>query len=302
MATRGLPAVYLLSEGGQGGDGHDGSSGGGGGGHGGDADSIFVDDPSKFTGGFAPGAWDITLSRADAPAFLLQSIGGDGGDGVHKNGKGGNGGDSGDIWIFDSGQKRTVSTDGDRSPGLDALSLAGAGGKGDQKGDGGVDGLAGQVSIAGIWDMAIQGNEAPGIVAISHGGAGGGGGSKGSGGGSGTGGSVSLGIRGDNGIETDGYESPGILAQSIGGRAGAAGDEKGFSFVHFATSGGSAGDGGGVKVASSESITTRGDGSDAIKAEHRGWRRFQAVLFRKRRRWRWRLACQAADYQSCSTA
>ncbi len=203
------------------------------GGRGGDAGSAG----DVVAHGGTTGLRTITTLGDSAPAFLAKSIAGSGANGGSgKNfgdgGAGGFGGTAGDVSI--SGQW-DISTSGDNSAGIAALSLGGPGGQG---GDGG-------------WCCDTSG---------------------GGGGASGPSGDVTVTLEsGSKGINTNGTGSHAILAQSIGGHAGSARTSDSL-VVSFAASAGSAGAAGDVTVTNSDGapITTEGNEAVAIFAQSIG--------------------------------
>lgn len=279
MTATDSAALALVSQGGMGGQGHDGGTEGGAGGWGGQAGNLTIDTAGALNISVKDGSGASLSNAANPPitaAIALLSAGGDGGLGHagQKQSFGGTGGNGGWITVNDSDALRTLTTDLAISPGIAALSLGGAGGAGEKnKGMGGGGGFGYPVSIQGDWDIQTSADQSAGMVAVSHGGAGGDG--HETGGNSGNAAQVTVKLddaacRGPSCIKTSGSDSPGILAQSVGGRAGAADLAKGFHFVNFATSGGSAGNGLDVTVETHAAITTDGDGSDTIKAQSIG--------------------------------
>ncbi|MEM9630577.1 MAG: autotransporter outer membrane beta-barrel domain-containing protein [Pseudomonadota bacterium] len=276
-------------EGGEGGDGGDG------------ADAKF-----ELTGG---ATLDIeTVSDEENGIYVLSSggAGNDGGKGEGgvnaKGGDGGTGGDAGDAKVvIDSGTALTISTSGNVSHGIEALSEGGDGGDGGKGtestgdssgGDGGGGGAGGDVEID-VQDATITttGTDSIGILARSYGGAGGDGGDADSTFGSGSGGSsenpgpsgdVTVSFSGDITTKGDGDSSDddgdddtttssAILAQSVGGFAGDAGDSDGFLDAWGASSE-SAGDAGDVtvEIGTGTTIKTTGTYSDGIEAQSIG--------------------------------
>ncbi|MBS7696485.1 MULTISPECIES: autotransporter outer membrane beta-barrel domain-containing protein [unclassified Chelatococcus] len=208
-----------------------------------------------------------------APAFLLQSVGGEGGKGgitaVGGRGtEGGAGGAGGDIEATTSG---SIETAGKYAYGLVAQSVGGTGGAGGSGvvygGTGGNAGNAGRVTLTNSGTILTKGEGSAGMVAQSVGGGnavqafqsnlvkppGGGGGAGGgsmflvfsSGGTGGTGGNGdTVTVTNSNRIETQGKDALGIFAQSVGGGGGGGGDASAFGLLFTKALGGSAGGGG----------------------------------------------------------
>lgn len=238
-----------------GGGGHGGSSGGmfasvgGSGSSGGDADAVFVE---------TSGAGSITTYLEESDAIYAHSIGGGGGKAggvatfgvgasVSVGGTGSKGGHGDDVTV-NLLQGANLTTHGDTSPGINAMSLGGGGGTG---------GYALTVSAS-----AYVG----GAVAVG-----------GSGGAGGNGKDVTVTADGGS-IWTGGDASPGIDAHSTGGTGGkgnfAISVETGKSYAAGAFSvgggGGGGGEGGIVTVDSNASVTTLGDQSYGIWGKSHG--------------------------------
>jgi hypothetical protein len=243
-----------------------------------------------------------TVNVSNAPAILLMSTGGKGG--VGGNGipggslldalievfgidadfgpqPGGQGGAGGNITINSTGTAGVITTIGNLSPGIKAVSQGGRGGTGGNatilgaNAHGGGGGKGGDVKITNIAAISTSGDDSAGIIGRSLGGGGGDGGSGwvpiitggGGGGPSGIGGLVSITHSGN--ITTGGARSPGIFAQSIGGFAGSGGD--GGLLIGFGGDGNSGGAAGKVEVfANSGTISTSGPLSFGIFAQSVG--------------------------------
>ncbi|MEG2731057.1 MAG: hypothetical protein RR935_11110, partial [Brevundimonas sp.] len=230
---------------------------------------------------------DIETEGDGSYGILAQSIGGQGGDSgnvgglVALGGNAGSGGNGGKVTVT-TGQGSDISTKGKGAHAIVAQSIGGGGGTGGVAGglvaigaEGGTGGTGGTVSVNHNGDVITTGQGAYGILAQS---VGGGGGSAGS-----TGGLVALGVGGkiggrsdkvsvtvgsDGSIVTTGEASSGIVAQSIGGGGGDGSNTGGL--VALGGSGGSAGHGAEASVNSAGSITTLGNGSDAIVVQSIG--------------------------------
>lgn len=246
---------------------------GGGGGSGGTAGGMLVTHGGKGGSGGNGGiitidnSGSLTTSQIRAPAISAWSTGGGGGAGAGSDsygiiatfaygGSGSGGGNGGDITVHHSGA--TIQTAGERSHGIDAVSLGGGGGKG-----GDAMTLEGAI-IASLSDSV-----------------------GGTGGGGGYGGTVKVGETGASftgSITTSGDAAHGIRGVSIGGGGGDGGESLLFSFtgpgpgVPFAVSasislggsGGSGGYGGDTKVNNAALIDTSGFRSQGIFAESVG--------------------------------
>jgi hypothetical protein len=230
---------------------------GGSGGNGGDASSVTVG-----------GSNAVTTQGGNAPGVSAESIGGGGGSGgasisvsvaagapglnlpISVGGSGAEGGSGGAVNIGDGLNPilASITTIGDHSPGIHAMSVGGGGGSGGYS-------IAAAASIAGPFSVAL--------------------GFGGSGGGGGAGGAVNVFSQSD--IATLGKYSYGIDAQSTsngGGDGGAAvvlagsvGGEGSLNFsLAMGGTGGRGGAAGAVGVESQGLLQTRGDGSDGIHA------------------------------------
>lgn len=283
---------------------------GGSGGDGGNGSIVTLDN-----------AGSVLTSGEDSHGILAQSVGGGGGSGGFSvkgaisgnadigasfGGSGGAGSQGKAVTLTNTGS--LVITDGSRSYGVAAQSVGGAGGDGgfsvaggisnsasinlSMGGNGGGDGVAGNVILTNAAAIGTVQDSSHGIVAQSIGGGGGSGGFSiqgsitasadigasigGSGGGSGSSGTIVVTNTGTD-IETLGARSHGILAQSIGGSGG----DGGFSVVGGVSSGtsvkfgmgGSGGDGAiadDVTVTSGADIGTSGEASIGILAQSIG--------------------------------
>jgi len=209
VSTEGYGAYGVLFQsigggGGQGGDGSDqaqgtltvGASGGGTGGVAGDGGSILTST--------SQGWLNVQTQGDDAPAVVLQSIGGGGGTagagnssaakqedslavGIAVGGQGGLSGSGGDITVATG---LAATTYGDRAYGMLSQSIGGGGG------------IGGAGSASNLAGVALGGR----------------------GGASGEGGKVNVVLNTGSRITTYGMGSHGVIAQSIGGGGGIAGD------------------------------------------------------------------------------
>ena len=243
---------------------------GGGGGNGGISGGVIANVGGGSGGGGKGGAVEvrntgnISTAQASSHAVAAQSVGGGGGNGggaisispgvaVAVGGKGSSGGDGGKSTVnVTNGAKLT--TLGDESHGIFALSAGGGGG-------------------TGGYAVSVAANKAAAAFAIG-----------GSGGGGGKGGAVEVNTVASNysgpvdEIQTSGKGSAGILALSAGGGGGTGGFAVSaaasvqIGAVSFAMggTGGSGGQGGDVRVMSDAHITTRGDDAPAIQAQSIG--------------------------------
>jgi hypothetical protein len=172
---------------------------------------------------------------------------------------GGGGGNAGDVTVLtdtDNGYMPSITTRGEQSPGIDAQSTGGKGGKGGYAisaevgssyisgsaavgGDGGGGGNGGTVAVTSNASISTQGDDSYGIWAKSHGGGGGVGGFAiaadvnvgdgatvgisigGSGGDGGVGGEVD--VTSTGAIGTKGDNAHGVFAHSVGGGGGSGG-------------------------------------------------------------------------------
>jgi hypothetical protein len=209
-----------------------------------------------------------------AYGIYAQTEGGHGGKGRHGSishgsgrGKVGKKGGSIEVNVIAGG---TITTSGEDSAGIIALTRGGNGGNGGDGGfwrygaRGGTGGTGGDISVDGIGTIETSGDSASGVIALSTGGDGGNGGDGcvftggQSGGFGGKGGTVR--IEGILNITTQGEKAHGIWAKSTGGNAGAGGS--GGWICGSPGGGGPASDGGNVTVSSGGTIET--SGSDAF--------------------------------------
>jgi len=216
----------------------------------------------------------IQTQGNEAYGIYAQTEGGSGGKGrngsiSHGSGRGGGGkkGGSIEVNVIAGG---TITTSGEDSAGIIALTRGGNGGNGGNGGfwrhgaRGGTGGDGGDISVDGIGTIETSGDSASGVIALSTGGDGGNGGSGSvftggqSGGFGGKGGTVR--VEGILNITTQGEKAHGIWAKSTGGNAGAGGS--GGWICGSPGGGGSATDGGSVTVSSGGAIET--SGSDAF--------------------------------------
>ncbi|MGU3492564.1 hypothetical protein ACLBXM_00855 [Xanthobacteraceae bacterium A53D] len=246
----------------------------------------------------------ITTAGDNSAGVVAASIGGKGGDGgtddVNTSGSprnGGNGGNSG-LAIVAIEQGTTITTGGDKSAAVVAVSIAGQGGVGTSQsnigssnaGNGGDGGLSGLQTGSAIFGHAVllgaevenegmlitSGENSFGILARSVAGGGGAGGTAGgivgtagAGGNAGTAGAVGV-LNGAYGrISTAGLAAHGILAQSIGGNGGNGGD---LDFANTGNGGnaGSAANGNKVAVINAGLIQTAGQQAAGILAQSIG--------------------------------
>ncbi|WP_157115542.1 autotransporter outer membrane beta-barrel domain-containing protein [Prosthecochloris sp. HL-130-GSB] len=242
---------------------------GGNGGEGNDAGDVTVENSGI-----------VNTSGGKAVGILAQSVGGGGGDastvingsvavsgpgnsiGLGIGGSGGTGGTGGDVDVRnipDGEGSGVVSTTGDGSHGIFALSVGGGGGTGSTVVNAGVSRGAGDQASSNSFGLAI-------------------GGSGGSGGKAGT-----VHVSNEGTIVTEGREAHGIVAESIGGGGGNGGMAFSGSMVLGSTvadnvtsniaiggSGGDGNDGNSVIVDNSGYIATSGDGSYGIFAQSVG--------------------------------
>ncbi|WP_180900320.1 autotransporter outer membrane beta-barrel domain-containing protein [Martelella soudanensis] len=219
-------------------------------------------------------------------AFSRSGEAGNGGSGFAAPG-GGTGGHSSDGGSVTVTQRGTVSTSGQNSHGIYALSVSNNGGNGGDQwglvgsaGDGGFGGSGGTVVVNTTSGSTIltTGDFANGIFAQSIGGTGGSVGSSGnllvsligSADNGGNGGAVTVSNGGT--IETRGNGSSGILAQSIGGGGGHGGTAGGLVALALGGVGSNGGSGSTVAVTNTGtgSILTLGDSADGIMAQSIG--------------------------------
>ena len=212
-------------------------------------------------------------------AYSISGTGGDGGDGVLAPG-GGTGGGSlsgGSVEVTNNGN---VSTNGENSHAIYAISRAGNGGDGGfqvglfgSSGSGGASSNGGNVTVTNSLsgELSTDGLISHGIYATSIGGAGGDGGNSWNafysdadvGGGGGSGGDIDITNAGS--IITNQSMSRGIYGSSIGGGGGSGGDAG--SLVSFGGSGSEGGAAGLVTIENLGSIRTNADVSDGIYAQ-----------------------------------
>jgi len=263
--------IRALSEGAAGFDSQDDSDPGGSGGTGG---PVTVNVSSDI---------DIDVSGASGAAILARSAGGQGGKGPEGN-TGGTGGQAGAVEVHllapTTQAGYTLSTTGDSTFGVLAMSRGGFGGDGDsaggvvgEAGGGGVGGKAGTVNVttdAGA-SIVTSGHFSSGVVAWSLGGGGGAGGdfvdvlggAGGNGGQGGDAGAVTVNQAGH--IVTSGDFAYGLDAQSISGGGGAGGVADGL-VVQVGGDGGIGGNTGTVTVTNTGTIQTSGYGASGIVA------------------------------------
>jgi len=272
---------------------------GGNGGNGGDAYGAL----GPYDGGAAGAGGTVTLHNSvdlttggnNSPGIFALSKGGKGGNGgdgyiLSPSGSGGPATTGGTVTVINSGHIVTI---GQKSPGILAQSIGGAGGgSGDSFGIVGLPGSAtsggngGMVTVTNSGVIETSQKESHGIWAQSLGGSGGNAGDAGGivalggklGGGGGTGSTVTVNNNAGGDITTHGIGAYGIFAQSIGGGGGAAGDVGGL--VAIGGTGAAGGDGGTVIVnnAAGTTIITYGGtnpdahdvGADAIVAQSIG--------------------------------
>ncbi|CUH45355.1 hypothetical protein RUM4293_04268 [Ruegeria atlantica] len=219
-------------------------------------------------------------------AFSRSGEAGNGGSGFAAPG-GGTGGHSADGGNVTVTQRGEISTSGDSSDGIYALSVSNNGGNGGSQwglvgssGDGGFGGSGGAVTVNTTSTASIltTGDYANGIYAQSIGGSGGSAGTSGNllvsliGGADngGDGGTVTVSHAGA--IETQGDFSRGIVAQSIGGGGGSGGAGGGLVALSLGGVGSNGGSGSAVSVTiqGSGSILTSGKGADGVMAQSIG--------------------------------
>ena len=253
-------------------DGSDGSPGG----NGPTVDVTLV--------GGAGGDGPYGNSADNTPAVTVASIGGNGGNGGDAYGALGpyNGGAAGAGGTVTLNNSVNLTTGGNNSPGIFALSKGGKGGNGGDgyilspSGSGGPATTGGPVTVTNSGHIITTGEKSSGILAQSIGGAGGGSGDSfgivglpGSATSGGNGGTVT--VTNSGVIETSKKESHGIWAQSLGGSGGNAGDAGGIVAL-----GGKLGGGGGtgstvtVNNNLGGDITTHGVGAYGIFAQSIG--------------------------------
>lgn len=302
IATTGeyAPGLYALSVGGGGGYGTNydnpfaGIGAAGNGGNGGSGGSIVIgfNAISNYTGSVA----EVDTLGNNSSAIAAYSYGGDGGDGGYIQGSsstlsvgstGGAGGDAGSVTVNDlnnsSSGSFSVSTQGESSFGIVAVSLGGSGGdagyvesQADSGHDGGRGGSGGAVSVALPQGARVttNGTSSHGILARSIGQSGGDGGdvkdnlgnSAGDGGTGGSSGTVTVTNFNTAKIITLADNSFGIVAQSLSGGGGDGGTAEN-SAGGQGGSGGQGGQTGTVTVNNDGIISTSGAGSYGIIAQ-----------------------------------
>ncbi|WP_454760314.1 hypothetical protein [Caulobacter segnis] len=228
---------------------------------------------------------DHAIIATGQPGILVSTRAGYGGSGggAGVGGSGGDGGWGGAGGTITLDALIDIVTSGDDAHGIVAISAGGGGGRGGSfavgvgsAGDGGQGGRGGDVSVKlGASNIATNGSNADGIFASSVGGPGGSAGScnvaicgSSGGGNSAIGGTVSVYTDAGSSITVNGKFSKGIRAASLGGFGGNGGDS--YFAAGYASNGGSAGDGGAVKVTNNGTITTHGINGDAIYAQSVG--------------------------------
>jgi uncharacterized protein YhjY with autotransporter beta-barrel domain len=280
VPSGGVAATSVGGLGGNGGNGDDGWNGGNGG----------------NAGGATVSATDANVGTSgdNLPGLLALAQGGAGGLGddccssdtikAHAGAGGVGGAVTGAVSVTVSGSPAAVTTSGDTSPGIYAISLGGQGGLGgvlyDPLGGGtagfGGNGGASTAVTVGVTSASIttQGASAPGIVAQSEGGGGGDGGNatalgdatNGNGGNGGAAAQVTVTVDSASTITTAAADSIGILAQSLGGAAGEAGQSAGGTDAKGG-SGGTGGNSGLVQVINNGTISTAGANARGILAQ-----------------------------------
>ncbi|GAB5469100.1 MAG: autotransporter [Rhodospirillales bacterium] len=221
---------------------------------------------------------------------------------------GGSGGSGGNAMRV-AASVADITTAGNESSAVTALSVGGGGGAAHFTGafsgqsmaslnlsiggKGGAAGDGGEVEVSLAGDLSTAGHNAPGVKAMSIGGGGGDSGMTvagslsgtvpigvsvgGDGGSAGSGGAVSVAAQAGTSIETKGANSEGILAASIAQSGGSAGHvmagaaiSGGTAGVAVGGKGGKGGTAGDVSVANGASIATQGAHSSAIEARSVG--------------------------------
>lgn len=265
---------------------------GGAGGDGGEGDSAFNGEGGSSTGPGPAGGVTLTLDTAtigtkgaESSAILLQSVGGFAGasgdaDGFVAYGANGQSGGDG-AGVTATLNSVTLTTAGDFSGGVVAISTGGGGGTGSKDAgfvamgsESGAGGDGGDVSIAfsGDTEITTQGEDSSGIIALSVGGGGGVGGANdgvvalgGQGGTGGDAGSVALTNDGDTTITTSGDHSVGVLVGSVGNGGGKS-TSPGGAWA-FGAEGGDGGDGGRAALTLSSGtlkVSTTGENADGV--------------------------------------
>ncbi|WP_234051721.1 MULTISPECIES: autotransporter outer membrane beta-barrel domain-containing protein [unclassified Xanthobacter] len=289
--SAGIVALSIGGNGGNGGDRKSGNSGdAGGGGNAGSGGSVTVE--------LGAGS-SVTTNGYSSAGVIAYSAGGSGGNGgigeVNMTGSprnGGNGGSSGFVSAtVDAGA--TITTQGDASGGLVAISISGFGGNGNtvsnvgssHGGDGGTGGQAGS-TVNGVLTaveavnngvITTLGDDSAAIQAVAATGGGGGGGqtggiffvSAGTGASAGVVGEVIATNSATGSLSTSGMAAVGILAQSISGDGGNGGNLD-MANTGLGGSAGFATNGGTVQVTNLGSILTTGFNGIGILAQSIG--------------------------------
>ncbi|WP_238119198.1 MULTISPECIES: autotransporter outer membrane beta-barrel domain-containing protein [unclassified Xanthobacter] len=289
--SAGLVALSTGGNGGNGGDRKSGNSGdAGGGGNAGSGGSVTVE--------LGAGS-NVTTNGYSSAGVIAYSAGGAGGNGgigeVNMTGSprnGGNGGNSGFVSAtVDAGA--AITTKGDASGGLVAISISGFGGNGNtvsnvgssHGGDGGTGGQAGS-TVNGVLTaveavnngvITTLGDDSAAIQAVAATGGGGGGGqtggiffvSAGTGASAGVVGEVIATNSATGSLSTSGMAAVGILAQSISGDGGDGGNLD-MANTGLGGSAGFATNGGAVQVTNLGSILTTGFNGIGILAQSIG--------------------------------
>lgn len=264
--------VGMLSAGGNGGTAqHVGDFGGhSNAGAGGDASTVtFTSSESSSVVSQGDGVYGV----------IARSLGGNASTNNYSDTRAGDGGNAGQVSIVNGG---TITTRGNRSIGVFALSQGGQGGNG---GDGtwarghpgGAGGTPGAITITntGIITTGSSGTVgAKGIVANvlgGEGGEGGGGGAFGHGGDGGPGALADQAITITNAgsISTAGNDAAAVIASSAGGGGGLAETSNGIMAVGGGR-GGAGGTGGRIIMSNTGGITTLGDNSAAVSLQSIG--------------------------------
>ncbi len=290
--TAAVIAAAMGGKGGAGGIGQDNSNGGAGGNSGLSTDTT-PDVQVQLSGA------TVSAAGVGSPGVFALSQGGTGGagtnysvafsQGVH-GGNGGGGGNTGPISVtLDSGS--SVSTSGDQSPGILAVTLGGTGGVGGDmaggeghSGAGGTGGQAAPVTVHLTGGTSIvttggpgSGTAAPsfGILASSVGGPGaaggelnvdeGGGGADGGYGGAGY--AVNVTLDAGSTITTSGSNAVAVVGRSLGGPGGAGGQVFSGGIASVPGDGGQSGNGGLVTITSAAQISTTGTAAHGIVAQ-----------------------------------
>ncbi|WP_343806567.1 hypothetical protein [Paenochrobactrum glaciei] len=304
VTTQGAQSNGLVgkSVGGKGGNGNNVTSGGSvdtttaDGGHGGNGGGVNIINKGS-----------VTVSSGHA--IYAESTGGAGGASgsatvalvKSESGNGGNGGNAGAIQVDNLG---AVTTTGDLSSAVVAVSTGGEGGSANytdgllasEGGSGGHGGNGGAVSVNNQSSISTQGNNSNAIIAVSAGGKGGDSdfsvselvASAGSGGAGGAAGDVVVNSQSDinrpaenvDSLSTMGDGSRGIYAQSVGGSGGNGGMAGALSgslgpttlsaAVAIGGNGGAGADAGNVHVTSFDHILTKGNQASGIEAVSQG--------------------------------